>query len=178
MKHSLFFARIFRKATRLTPAAALLLPLAVSFAACNHIDDKRTPMAPVWFSFNTAHDWTEYGTPGALDYKTFIKGTIVPGGLPQTALMQTGYGGVLLVADINARPVAYDLSCPVENSKDILIEVDDNTHDAFCRKCKSRYSIFSNYGYPVSGPAVEKEIGLTKYYVGPGPNGEYRVITR
>lgn len=178
MKHFTFIARIFRNTTKLTPAAALMLPLAVSFAACNHIDDKRTPPAPVWISFNTEHDWTEYGTPGALDHKTFIKGKIVPGGLPQTALMQTGFGGVLLVGDISGQPVSYELSCPVENSKNILIEVDDDTNDAFCPKCKSRYSIYTNYGQPLSGPAAENDYGLTKYYVGPGPNGEYRVITR
>ncbi len=147
-------------------------------AACNHVDDKRTPPAPVSISFNTEHDWTEYGTPGALDHKTFIKGVTVPGGLPQTALMQTGFGGVLLVGDINGDPVAYDLACPVENSKDVIIKVDGDTNDAYCPRCRSRYAIFSNYGHPLSGPAAESDYGLTKYWVGPGPNGEFRVITR
>lgn len=152
--------------------------LAIVSCACHHIDDKRTPPAPVWISFNTEHDWTEYGTPGALDHKTFIKGVIQPGALPQTALMQTGYGGVLLVGDINGQPVAYDLSCPYENSATIRIEIDDEANEAFCPKCKSRYSVYSNYGVAISGPAHEQGYGLTKYYVGPGPNGEYRVISR
>lgn len=156
----------------------VLLASTALLVACNHLDDKRTPPAPVWISFNTEHDWTEYGTPGALDHKTFIKGVTVPGGLPQTALMQTGFGGVLLVCDISGNPVAYDLACPVENSKNVIINVDDETHDAYCPKCQSRFSIYTNYGNPVSGPAAEADYGLTKYWVGPGPNGEYRVISR
>lgn len=152
--------------------------MAIMAGACHHIDDDRTPPAAVWIAFNTEHDWTEYGTPGALDHKTFIKGVIVPGGLPQTALMQTGYGGVLLVGDINGNPAAYDMSCPVENRSDIRIQVDEESNDAFCAKCNSRYSIYTNYGQPLSGPAAENGYGLTKYYVGSGPNGEYRVISR
>ena len=161
-----------------TALAGMIILLATSLCACHHIDDKRTPPAPVWIPFNTEPDWTEYGTPGALDYKTFIKGVITPGGLPQTALMQTGFGGVLLVADISGQPVAYDLACPVENLSNVRIDIDTDSNEAFCEKCGSRYSVFTNYGTALSGPARDRGYGLTKYYVGPGPNGEYRVISR
>ncbi len=146
-------------------------------SACSHLEDKRTPPAAVWIAFNTEQDWNTYGTPSALDHKTFIKG-VLNGGLPQTATMQTGFGGVLLVGDILGNPIAYEMACPVENKKDVTIKVDNDINDAYCPKCKSRYSIYSNYGIPTSGKALEYNYGLTKYSVISGPNGEYRVITR
>ena len=155
-------------------AAALLCGL----SACHHIDNKRTPPAPVWIAFQTQSIWEKYGVPGALDHKRFIKEQGIPEAGFFTASSQTGYGGVLLVGDILGRPVAYDLSCPVENRPDIRIKVDEQTNDAYCEHCHSRYDIYSNYGTAVSGPADEYGYGLTIYMVGPGPNGEYRVITR
>lgn len=92
--------------------------------------------------------------------------------------MKTGYGGVLLVADINGMPRAYDLSCPVENNPEIRVKVDMETTDAVCPKCGSHYDVFVNYGSPTSGPAAKNGYGLTRYMVGSGPNGEYRVISR
>lgn len=160
-------------------AAAItgLMSLAM-VCGCHHIDDKRTPPAPVWVAFQSLPVWERYGVSGALDYKEFIK----PLGIPEpsffTAVSQTGFGGVLLVCDINNTPLAYDLSCPVENRADIRIKVDTETNDAYCPVCHSRYEVFTNYGTPVAGPAAERGYGLTKYLVGSGPNGEYRVITR
>ncbi|MDE6438062.1 MAG: hypothetical protein K2L62_00225 [Muribaculaceae bacterium] len=157
-------------------AAGLLL--AVSLPSCHHVDDKRTPPVPVWIAFPSQPVWEFYGVSGALDYKEFIK----PLGIPEpsffTAMSQTGYGGVLLVCDINNTPLAYDLSCPVENSADVRVKIDSETHEAYCPVCHSRYEVFTNYGTPVAGPAAERGYGLTKYLVGAGPNGEYRVITR
>lgn len=161
-----------------TAALAAGLAMAVGFGACHHVDDKRTPPAPVWVPFATQPIWELYGVSGALDYKEFIK----PLGIPEpaffSAVSQTGYGGVLLVCDINNTPLAYDLSCPVENRADVRIKIDSETNQAYCPSCHSRYEVFTNYGTPVAGPAAERGYGLTKYLVGSGPNGEYRLITR
>ena len=161
-----------------TAALAAGLAVAVGLCACHHVDDKRTPPAPVWVPFATQPIWELYGVSGALDYKEFIK----PLGIPEpsffSAVSQTGYGGVLLVCDINNTPLAYDLSCPVENRADVRIKIDSETNQAYCPSCHSRYEVFTNYGTPVAGPAAERGYGLTKYLVGSGPNGEYRLITR
>ena len=157
-------------------AAAILV--SASVASCHHIDDDRTPPAPVWVPFTSQAVWELYGVSGALDYKEFIKPLGVPSPSFFTAISQTGFGGVLLVCDINNTPLAYDLSCPVENRSDIRVKVDAEDHQAYCEVCHSRYEIFTNYGTPVAGPAAKHGYGLTKYLVGSGPNGEYRVITR
>lgn len=156
----------------------LSLAAAALFCACNHLDDQRTPPAKVYIPFVSEHDWNTYGTPGASDYRIFIKDERKPANFPYTALSATGFGGVLLVGDIHGSPVAYDLSCPVENRNDVRLTVDAEQMQAYCPKCNSRYEIITNYGIPLSGPAKDNEYGLTKYYVGPGLNGEYMIISR
>ena len=157
---------------------AAIMSLVFILAGCKHVDDDRTPPAGVWIVFATEPGWTKYGVPSALDHKMFILSEGIPQNFPYTAMMQTGYGGVLLVGDINGRPAAYDLSCPVENKPDIRIRVDEDKHDAYCAKCGSRYSVYSNYGLPTAGPAADSDhpYALRKYTVAGGPNGEYRVV--
>ncbi len=157
---------------------AAIMSLVFILAGCKHVDDDRTPPAGVWIVFATEPEWTKYGVPSALDHKMFILSEGIPQNFPYTAMMQTGYGGVLLVGDINGRPAAYDLSCPVENKPDIRIRVDEDKHDAYCAKCGSRYSVYSNYGLPTAGHAADSDhpYALRKYTVAGGPNGEYRVV--
>lgn len=161
---------------RAIAVAAILVVGAFPFAGCHSIDDDRTPPAGVWIPFVSQSDWILYGTPGALDTREFIKSEGIPENFFYTAIMNTGYGGVLLVGDLQGNPAAYDLSCPVENRPDIRIKVDHEALDAYCPVCGSRYSIFNNYGYPLSGPAAKHGYALRTYNITGGPNGEYRVI--
>lgn len=162
---------------RHTAAAALAV---MALSGCHPINDDRLPPAPVHLTFNTVADWDRYGTPGALSSRMFIKTetTRIPADYPYTALNQTGFGGILLVGDIYGAPVAYDLACPVEMKAEIRIHVDTETNKAVCDRCGSVYDIFSNYGYPLQGPAAENGWGLTRYYVGAGRNNEYMIVTR
>ena len=115
---------------------------------------------------------------GAGQWRRFIKNDRVPANYPWTALTQTGFGGVLLVSDYNGAPFAYDLACPVECKTNVLINVDPNLMKGVCPVCGSVYDIFTNYGYPVGGPAADMGYGLARYYVGPGYQGESMIITR
>lgn len=161
--------------------AALPL-LAATAQSCHHLDDDRIPPYPVSVSFNNVGDWTTYGVGGALDSRRFIfdrnTNLKIPANFPFTAMSYTGFGGVLLVCDVNNNPVAYDLACPVEVDRDVLIHINDNSHTAVCDKCGSTYDIYTNYGQPLSGIAAERGYGLQRYRVGPGPQGEYMLITR
>ena len=154
--------------------------LAAMFSACDEVDFDRVTPTNVRLSFDTQAEWTRYGTPGALDHKRFILdgSTRVPADYPWTALTYTGFGGILLVADISGAPYAYDLACPVELSREVRLEIDDATHEAYCPVCGSHYSVFTNYGAPVSGRARELKRGLRRFNVGPGMNGEFMVVTR
>ncbi|MBD5225791.1 MAG: hypothetical protein HDS68_07500 [Bacteroidales bacterium] len=158
----------------LTAAAGTLLP-----AACHHVDNKRTPPAAVWIPFNTYADWETYGVHGAYTYRYFIPSEKLPQGFFYTAVMRAGYGGILLVDDAKGVPLAYDLSCPYENSPEVRVQImEDERYEAVCPKCGSHYDVFQSYGAPLSGPAAKQGYGLTNYMVGNGSNGEYKVISR
>ena len=151
----------------------LLFAMLIAAGGCKHLDDDRIPPAPVRLAFNTVHEWNRYGAPGALNHKRYIKNERVPSDFPYTAMSQTGFGGVLIVGDILGAPRAYDLACPVECRTDVRIVIDGESNKAYCPKCKSVYDVFTNYGQPLSGPALEYDYGLRQYYIGAGDQGEY-----
>lgn len=166
-----------RAAVRTLLAVPALL-LALGLGACHRIDDQRIPPVPVWLAFSSVGEWDMYGVPGALDHRRFIKDQRQPANYPYTAASATGLGGILLCGDINGQPVAYDLACPVECRYNVRIAVDTEANVAECPVCHSTYDVFSLGGYPLSGPAAKQGYGLRRYYVHPGPRGEYRVVTR
>ncbi len=163
-----------------------LLPVALGCVAfgilssCEEVDFERVPPTNVRLSFDTQPEWNLYGTPGALDHKSFIlDGNYrVPADYPWTALTYTGYGGVLLVGDISGAPYAYDLACPVELKRDVRLKIDEDTNEAYCPKCGSRFAVYTNYGSPISGEAKKLKRGLRRFNVGPGLNGEFMVVSR
>lgn len=144
--------------------------------SCDRLDNQRIPPAPVHLAFTTVGDWNIYGVGGALDYRIFIKDRLLPAGYPYTAVSATGFGGILLVADVNGVPCAYDLSCPVECRRDVTVAVD--THDMVvrCSKCQSTFDVFSLGGHPLTGPAARDGFGLRRYNVAPAPSG-YKMVT-
>lgn len=156
------------------------LALMVAATGCDHVDFDRIPPANVRLSFDTQAEWERYGTPGALDYRRFIlDGNLrVPSDFPWTGLTYTGFGGILLVGDLSGAPYAYDLACPVEVSRNVRLEIDTQENVAYCPKCGSRYSVYNNYGSPISGEARKLKRGLRRFNVGPGMNGEFMVVSR
>ena len=155
----------------------VIAALAVVCASCHHVDDKRLPVMPVNITFNTVFDWNSYGGVNAvLDTRRFIREQRVPAVYPYTANTYTGFGGVLLVCDLQNRPLAYDLACPVECRSDVRVDVDTDINMAVCPKCHSVYDIFSLYGQAISGEAADRGYGLTRYSVAENYNGMYRVI--
>ncbi|MCM1517306.1 MAG: hypothetical protein NC117_01515 [Pseudoflavonifractor sp.] len=154
----------------LSISAATALLTATS---CESIDDERIPPVSVRIDLSNIGLWHTYGVPGALDHREFIRNATppVPIDFPYTALTYTGFGGILLVGDISGAPVAYDLACPVECKADIRIRVDAAASDAYCPVCGSHYDIFSNRGYPTSGPAAKDRYGLQVYHVTPKDDG-------
>lgn len=153
-----------------------VIAAALISVGCDHLDNKRIPPAPVHIPFTTVGDWNVYGVAGALDYRRFIKEDYIPAGYHYTALSATGFGGVLLVGDVNGAPAAYDLACPVECRRDVRIFVNTETLEGECPECHSTYDIFSLGGYPLTGPAARDGYGLRRYSVSPG-RGEYMLVS-
>ena len=69
-------------------------------------------------------------------------------------------------------PRAYDLSCPVEASHEIILSIDNDNFEAVCPRCGSRYNPLTGAGGPVSGVAINNKVGMRIYHVTPS-NGGY-----
>lgn len=147
----------------------------IGLSACESIDDERIPPSAVHIEFSNVGIWNTYGVAAAPDYRTFIKSKGIPADFPYTSLSYTGFGGVLLVSDLNNTPVAFDLACPVERKNDVRITVDKENLVAKCPKCGSTYDIYELGGYPLSGEAAERKYGLQQYTVTPNSLGGYTI---
>lgn len=162
------------KLTRLAALATVFAAIALG-TGCDHIDDTRIPAVPVSLTFRGQHTWDIYGVHGALDSRRFIKELHEPAGFYYVVSDCTGFGGLLLVCDVYGAPVVYDLSCPVEQKRDVRIFINDK-NVAECPICHSTYAVFENFGMPLSGRAAEFHWGLTRYRI--GTNGVDWTITR
>lgn len=162
----------------------ILMPLAAAMilsAGCDSVDDSRIPYSEVRLTFPTVGDWHIYGVQGdAAAARSYIltDRERVPAGFPFTALSRTGYGGILLAADVMGDLHAFDLACPVEIRPTVRISIDTDHLCGRCAVCGSTYDIFSNAGMPLSGPAQELGYALQRYSVTYGGAGEYLTVTR
>lgn len=142
---------------------------------CDKVDNRRMPPVPVHIDLGNQGLWNTYGVHGSGEVRRFIRDTNTPDNFPFTASTYTGFGGVLLIYGLE-RPLAYDLACPVELNKEVRLKVNDSL-EAECPKCGSRYDIFSGGGAPIAGEALKQKYGLQTYQVIPQSLGGY-IISR
>ena len=164
--------------------------LALGLAGCYHTVDinfERVPRVNVYIPFNDGQ-WNAFGAKAPLDARRFIRPTGTrpgsPAGYAYPEYSFTGFGGVLQVCDIHGTLRAFDLSCPVECSPDVLVVVDYSTNLARCPQCGSTYDVFllngsdALAGGPVDGPALTRGYGLRRYNVLFGVDGRDVLISR
>lgn len=88
-----------------------------------------------------------------------------------------GYAGVLVVSDANRALHAFDLCCPHEDSKQVVVapEYEGHGYDGKvkCASCGSVFVTMFGLGSVESGPSTEP---LQKYNVVPLQDGSCRVI--
>lgn len=85
---------------------------------------------------------------------------------------RVGFGGVLVVHSVDDQYYAFDLSCPYESRRDVLIAPDATVLTATCAQCGTVYDI------GVGGTGAPNGIGtyyLKKYYVNRVGNSELTV---
>lgn len=166
---------------RLLSLLLLFLPLLFS---CKSVDDDRIPYADVRLTFRTVGEWNIYGLPAdAASARRYIfdprnPAIKEPVDFPYTSLDRTGYGGLLLVADVIGELYAFDLACPVCVPRLSRLTIDNTNLCVRCPECESTYEVFTNPGMPASGPAAQRAFSLKRYHVISGRAMEYRVVTR
>ena len=149
----------------------IALILVLMAASCDHIDNKAVPRYTVRIDLGSYALWNTYGVNGMGQFRIFNREKQLPSNFPYNVNTFTGYGGVLLMMGIEY-PMAYDLSCPVEASQDIILSIDPDNFEAVCSKCGSRYNPLTGDGGPVSGGAIKNKLGMRIYRVTPS-NGGY-----
>ncbi len=134
--------------------AAIALLMALSFA-CDTEYFSQIPQMPVLLNINLST--TDITLVPVTSSKSFTA--------PRTVSERVGYGGILVYHGTEGgtdKFFAYDLACPVEVKSDVRVVV-ENTLFAKCPVCGSVFEIYSGFGNPTSGPALQKNFSLRKY---------------
>ena len=140
-------------------------------SSCDKIDNKVVPSFVVRIDLGSIALWNTYGVSGMGDYRIFSREKQLPSNFPYNVNTYTGYGGVLLMMGLEM-PMAYDLSCPVEMSRDVILTINPDNFDAVCPRCGSRFNPLTGVGGPLSGVAINNKVGMRQYRVMPS-NGGY-----
>ncbi len=154
----------------------LMLVVAMVCGGCERLDDDRV-YGPCRIDLSLLASWTVYGVTGLGMYRYFIKDRHIPSNYPYTATTYTGMGGVLLMdVGIGAvQPMAFEMACPYERKKSVLVEVDANSLEVVCPQCGSRFDVIAGHGQAVDGPAYREHMGLHRYKVVASNSGGYLI---
>ena len=131
--------------------------LALFFVSCNDNVISSIPDYPVYLNLNLTSTYPTFRN-SHLHYILFAKGINV--------IDRVGFGGILVVTGIDGSYYAFDMSCPYEANKDILVfpngskeknatEYFSHNGQVVCEKCGSVFDITSGFGNPISGKAKE-----------------------
>ncbi len=154
--------------------AALMMPL----NGCHDtVDSDRIPYAMVYVDLSTQGIWDTYGVHGFGQYNEFIhtgsSAVQRPSNFHYNDMSATGFGGLLLVANLENMPLLYDLACPVERKQSVRVVYDRDTQIATCPECGSQYNVCEHFGSPISGQAFQRKWGLQRYTARPAAMGGY-----
>jgi len=155
-------------------ALLALLVSSIGMGSCDRIDNKSVPNFTVRINLGDYARWNIYGVHGMGEFRIFNRLKNQPSNFPYDVNTYTGYGGVLLMMGMEV-PMAYDLSCPVEISQDVILSIDADNYEAVCPRCGSRFNPLTGAGGPVAGVAINNKVGMRQYRVNPS-NGGY-IIT-
>ena len=155
---------------------AVVLAVAMAGNGCTKIEDDNA-FGSCRIDLTILANWTIYGVNGLGTYRYFIKDRRLPANFPYTATTYTGLGGVLLM-DVGVgatQPAAYEMSCPYEHKKSVVVSIDDANLEAVCPECKSRFNVLMGNGIAIDGPAYKKHMGMHRYRVSPASTGGYLI---
>ena len=128
------------------------------------------PDTSVYLNLNIITDseyFTFYNAPGSI--LTFSTDDAVA---TRPITWRFGYGGLLLVHTIAGEFHAFDLACPKEAKRTVVVEADDAMF-APCHTCGEVYDISAGIGNPTRGIATEN---LRRYHT--RLTGNYLTVTR
>lgn len=111
---------------RLSYAIASAIICSLSLCSCHDtVDSERIPYAPVHVDLSGQGTWDTYGVHAFGQGRKFIRtgnsADQEPKNFHYSDLSATGFGGLLLVGDLENMPLLYDLACPVERKQSVRV---------------------------------------------------------
>lgn len=148
----------------------VLLLIFLGIVSCGEEASRQTvPFAPV--NFRVDPNGYDHILKNPNTYKIFMENKEHP------SSERFGYGGVLVVSGPSGDLHAFDLCCPHEGSRQVLVnpEYDGSGYNGKvkCASCGSVFVTMFGLGSVESGPSTEP---LQRYSVVPQTDGSYRVI--
>ncbi|MDR3142005.1 MAG: (2Fe-2S)-binding protein [Tannerellaceae bacterium] len=143
--------------------------LFITISSCDKKYVSNIPNFPVYLELDLRFEDRDLLSVQA--YKVFTSKNI------NQAIEKTGYGGVLVYHGLSTAATSYyafDISCPHEANRSVVVEVDDAGIYAVCPKCGSKYELLNGIGNPVSGPSQQEGYYLKSYTV--TANGDKIII--
>lgn len=137
--------------------------LVLLVCSCSQFEESDIPYAPVYLNIDLR--FQDKDLVGIYNHKSITKARI--------AGEKTGYSGVLIVCGIdsygNTTYFAFDLCCPHEAKRDIIIEP-NNAGTATCPECGTEFDIaaYGGTGAPVKGVS---KYPLRRYAVSSNSSG-------
>jgi nitrite reductase/ring-hydroxylating ferredoxin subunit len=145
--------------------------LFITISSCDKTYVSNIPNYPVFLELDLRFEDRDLVPIQA--YKIFTSQNI------NQAVERTGYGGVLVYHGLNNMGsdsyYAFDISCPHEANRSVVVAVDDAGIYAICPKCGSKYELLNGIGNPVSGPSQQEGYYLKPYIVSASSD---RIIVR
>ncbi|MBD8389409.1 hypothetical protein [Dysgonomonas sp. BGC7] len=136
----------------------ILIILLIIFLSCGEEEVKDIIPGYPNFKIDLNNLDAELRSPGSI--KVYTK--------PRLSNESVGYSGLIVVSNIiqesgGVSLSAFDLCCPNEKMRDIIVSPSISDGTATCSKCKSVFDLYSGLGNVKSGPS---KTGLQKYNVG------------
>lgn len=155
--------------TNLIGKRPILLLILLFMLACGDETPRQTiPFAQVYFRVDPVSYDVELKIPNS--YKIFTEAN------RRLVSDRFGFAGVLVVTDAKGSLHAFDICCPFENKKTVVVSPEYDGHGyegkVKCPSCGSVFVTMFGLGNCESGPSVEY---LQRYNVTPLSDGSYRV---
>jgi nitrite reductase/ring-hydroxylating ferredoxin subunit len=147
----------------------LVCLLFITISSCDKKYVSNIPDFPVYLELDLRFE--DRDLLGVQAYKVLTSKNI------NQAIEKTGYGGVLVYHGLSTAGTSYyafDISCPHEATRSVVVEVDDDAIYAVCPKCGSKYHLLNGIGNPVSGPSQQEGYYLKPYTV--STNGDRIIV--
>jgi len=118
----------------------------LSFASCDDTYQSSIPDYPVNLELNLTSTYPNFNGPN--QFLIFTKPIIVND--------RIGFGGIIVYTGLDENYYAFDMACPYEAKRTILVYPDTTgLPQVICKTCGSVYDVSYGIGNPTSGPSEE-----------------------